>query len=134
MFLVRTLSLICCLTAAVFAQGRLANSNSDTSYAQFDLKEISTRAAELEGRRIVVIAEIVSVSADQKALVVFDNNTKTLTNVSLVQLTKSQRHTLVTDPIHRVSVYGRVEMKNGRAIIKADQVMPLATNVLAASE
>ncbi len=134
MFLVRTLSLICCLTAAAFAQGRLANSNSDTSYAQFDLKEISTRAAELEGRRIVVIAEIVSVSADQKALVVFDNNTKTLTNVSLVQLTKSQRHTLVTDPIHRVSVYGRVEMKNGRAIIKADQVMPLATNVLAASE
>ncbi len=134
MFLVRTLSLICCLTVAAFAQGRLANSNSDTSYAQFDLKEISTRAAELEGRRIVVIAEIVSVSADQKALVVFDNNTKTLTNVSLVQLTKSQRHTLGTDPIHRVSVYGHVEMKNGRAIIKADQGMPLATNVLAASE
>ncbi|HQR34744.1 MAG TPA: hypothetical protein PLK30_18550 [Blastocatellia bacterium] len=134
MFLVRTLCLICCLTVAALAQGRLANSNSDTSYAQFDLKEISTHATELEGRRIVVIAEIISVSADQKALVVFDNNTKTLVNVSLVQLTKSQRHTLVSDPIHRVSVYGRVEMKNGHAAIKADQVMPLATNVLAANE
>lgn len=131
MFFIRTLLLVCCLAVLSLAQGRAADNNSDTSYAPVELKEISNHPAELEGRRVAVTAEIISVSADRKGLVVFDNNTKTLANVSLVQLAKSQRHSLIADPIHRVSVYGRVEVKNGRAIIKAEQVMPLATNLVA---
>ena len=132
MFFIRTLLLVCCLAVLSLAQGRAAdNNNSDTSYAPVELKEISNHPAELEGRRVAVTAEIISVSADRKGLVVFDNNTKTLANISLVQLAKSQRHSLIADPVHRVSVFGRVEVKNGRAVIKAEQVMPLATNLVA---
>lgn len=127
MFLVRTLILVCCLAVAALAQGQMEK----TSYAEVDLKEIASRSAEFDGRRVVITVEIVSFNADQRTLNVFDNTSKTLANVSLTQLTKSQRHNLIADPIHRVSVYGRVEVKNGRAVIKADQVMPLATNLVA---
>lgn len=123
MFVVRALILVCCLAVLTLAQGQ----TSDNNYAPIDLKEI----AKSEGRRVVITAEIVSVNADQQKLVVFDNDSKIMANVSLTQLAKSQRQTLVSNPIHRVSVYGRVEIKNGRATIKADQVMPLATNLVA---
>ena len=134
MFLVRMLVLICCLTVPFSAQGKSADIATDvtnTAYAQIDLKEVATRAVELEGRRVAITAEIISISADTRTLNVFDNDSKTLVGVSLAQLSKTQRQTLVSGPIHRVSIYGRVEMKNGRAIIKADQVMPLATNLVA---
>ncbi|MFN0108916.1 MAG: hypothetical protein ACKVZH_08675 [Blastocatellia bacterium] len=126
MFVVRALILVCCLAVLALAQGQTPD-NNDNNYAPIDLKEI----AKLEGRRVVITAEIVSVNADQQKLVVFDNDSKVMANVSLTQLAKSQRQTLVSNPIHRVSVYGRVEIKNGRATIKADQVMPLATNLVA---
>lgn len=127
MFLVRTLILVCCLAVAALAQGQPEKS----SYAEADLKEIANHSAEFEGRRVVITVEIISVNADQRTLNVFDNTSKTLAGVSLTQLTKSQRQSLITDPIHRVSVYGRVEVKNGHAVIKADQVMPLSTNLVA---
>ncbi|MBP6824629.1 MAG: hypothetical protein KA368_23995 [Acidobacteria bacterium] len=130
MFLVRTLILVCCLAVAALAQSQTEKS----SYAEVDLKEVASRSAEFEGRKVAVTAEIVSVNADQRTLTVFDNTSKTLATVSLTQLTKSQRQTLITDPIHRVSVYGRVEVKNGRALIKADQVMPLAATNLVAGQ
>lgn len=122
MLLVRTFVLVCCLAVSFFAQSHAV----ENGYAQVDLKEFANRPAELEGRRVVITAEIVSVSADTRTLNVFDNGSKTLVGVSLAQLSKSQRQTLVGGPVHRVSIYGRVEMKNGRAVLKADQVMPLA--------
>ena len=124
------LVLICCLAVPFSAQGK-PEDVTDNAYAQIDLKEVASRSAELEGRRVAITAEIVSVSADARTLNVFDNDSKTLVGVSLAQLSKTQRQTLVNGPVHRVSVYGRVEVKNGKAIIKADQVMPLATNLVA---
>jgi len=130
MFLVRTFVLICCLAVPFSAQGR-PKDWADNAYVQIDLKEFADRPAKFEGHRVAVTAEIVSVSADARALTVFDNGSKTLVGVSLKQLSKAQRQTLVGGPVHRVSVYGRAEMKNGRAIIMADQVMPLAANLMA---
>lgn len=131
MYIVRTLILVVCLAVVGFAQGRTTGSNTDGNYAQTDLKEISRHTTELEGHKVAITADIISISADRRSLVVFDNTTKTLANVSLAQLGKSQRRSLIADPIHRVSVFGRVEIKNGRALIKADQVMPLTTNLVA---
>ncbi len=131
MYIVRTLILVACVAVVGLAQGRAAGSNTDNNYAQTDLKEISSHTAELEGHKVAITADIISIGADRRSLVVFDNSTKTLASVSLAQLGKSQRHALITDPIHRVSVFGRVEIKNGRALIKADQVMPLTTNLVA---
>jgi hypothetical protein len=127
MFLVRTFVLVCCLAVPFFAHGL----TDETGYSQIELKEFANRSAEWDGRRVAVTAEIISVSADARTLNVFDNDSKTLVGVSLSQLSKTQRLALVSGPVHRVSVYGRVEMKNGRALIKADQVMPLATNLVA---
>jgi hypothetical protein len=126
MFLIRTLIMVCCLAVAALAQDR-----ADNGYAQIDLKEFSKRSSDFDGRRVAITADVVSVSADFRAMDVFDNGSKTLIAVSLSQLSKSQRQALINDPVHRVSVYGRIEMKNGRAVIKADQVMPLATNMVA---
>ena len=127
MLVVRTFVLICCLAVPFFAQ----DVKSEGGYAQVDMKEFANRSAELEGRRVAITAEIVAVSADARTVSVFDNDSKALVGVSLTQLSKAQRQTLVGSPVHRVSVYGRVEMKNGRPVIKADQVMPLATNLVA---
>ncbi|MDQ3011228.1 MAG: hypothetical protein M3X11_11065 [Acidobacteriota bacterium] len=127
MLLVRTFVLVCCLAVPFLAHGR----DIENGYAQVDLKEFSSHPAEFEGRRVVITAEIVSVSADARTLNVFDNGSKTLVGVSLAQLSKAQRQTLVSAPVHRVSIYGRVEVKNGRAVIKADQVMPLTANLVA---
>ena len=127
MFLVRMFVLVCCLAVPFFAHGR----DAENGYAQVDLKAFALNPAEFEGRRVAITAEIISVSADARTLNVFDNDSKTLVGVWLAQLSKTQRQTLVNGPVHRVSVYGRVEVKNGKAIIKADQVMPLATNLVA---
>ncbi|MDX2041175.1 MAG: hypothetical protein SF097_07995 [Acidobacteriota bacterium] len=127
MFLVRTLLFVCCLTLSVLAQSKAA----DNGYAPVELKNVVGQCSELEGRRVAVTAEIVSVSADVRSMSVFDNSSKTIVSVSLDQLSKSQRQSLINQPVLRVSVFGRVEVKNNRAVIKADQVMPLATTLVA---
>lgn len=129
MLLVRTLILACCFAVIALAQGLTANNG----YAQIDLKEVASRSAELEGRRVAIIADVVSVGADQRTLDIFDSRSKTLASVSLTQLSKSQRQTLIGEPVYKVSVFGRVELKNGRMVIKADQVMPLANNLVASN-
>jgi hypothetical protein len=127
MLLARTLVLICCLTVLAFAQSRTV----EHAYALIDLKAFATKPAEFEGRRVAVTADIFSVNADARTLNVFDAPSKALVSVSLTHLSKSQRQALIAEPVIRVSVFGRVEMKDGRAVIKADQVMPLATNLVA---
>ncbi len=127
MFSVRTVVLLACLMVPAFAQSRAI----EQGYAPIELKAIAAAPADLEGRRVTVTAEIFSVNADARTLNVFDLHSKTLVGVSLVQLSKSQRQALLAEPVVRVSVFGRVELKNGRAVIKADQVMPLTTNLVA---
>jgi hypothetical protein len=122
--------LVCCLTVLPFAQSR-PNAQAKPGYAQIELKDFATHAAEFEGRRVAITADVFSVGADARTLNVFDAQSKALVGVSLTQLSKSQRQTLIAEPVIRVSVFGRAELKNGRAVIKADQVMPLATNLVA---
>lgn len=127
MFLVRAFLFMCCLTLTALAQGKAA----DNGYVQVELKNIAGRASELEGRRVAVTADIVSVNADFRSMKVFDNASKTYVSVSLEQLSKSRRQALMNEPVLRVSVFGRVEVKNNHTVIKADQVMPMATNLVA---
>lgn len=127
MFLVRTILLVCCLALAALAQSRTA----DNGYVQVELKNVASHASEFEGRRVAVTADIVSVSADFRSMKVFENASKTYVSVSLEQLTKSQRQSLMNEPVLRVSVFGRVEVKNNHTLIKADQVMPMAINLVA---
>ncbi len=127
MILVRTFLFICCLALTALAQSKAA----DNGYTPMELKNIADHSSELEGRRVAVTAEIVSVNADFRSMNVFDQTSKAVVAVSLEQLSKSQRQALIHEPVLRVSVFGRIEMKNHRAVIKADQVMPLATDLVA---
>ncbi|MCG3161989.1 MAG: hypothetical protein JMDDDDMK_03217 [Acidobacteria bacterium] len=124
---VRSFLLICFLAAAVSGQGREAGKD----YAQVDLKDFVNRPADYLGRRVAVTAEVVSVSADYRAIDVFDSRSKALIGVSLTQLPWQLRQTLVVEPVRRVSVYGRIEMKRGRVVIKADRVTPLESTLVA---
>ncbi|HMX28623.1 MAG TPA: hypothetical protein PKC13_23750, partial [Blastocatellia bacterium] len=126
-----TVVLICCLTFCLLVPAFAQSRTIEQGYAPIELKAVAAASADLEGRRVTVTAEIVSVNADARTLNVFDAHSKTLVSVSLVHLSKSQRQALIAEPIVRVSVFGRIELKNGRAVIKADQVMPLATNLVA---
>lgn len=129
MLLVRTFVLICCLAISLLAQARVQDF-AENGYAQVELQEFANRAAEYEGRRVAITADVFSVSADARTLNVFDARSKALVGVSLAQLSKSRRQTLINEPVTRVSVYGRVELKNGQAVIKADQVMPLLPSLV----
>ena len=124
---VRSFLLICILAVTVSGQDREAGKD----YAHVDLKDFVNHPADYLGRRVAVTAEVVSVSADYRAIDVFDSRSKALIGVSLTHLPKQLRRSLITEPVRRVSVYGRIQMKQGRAIIKADKVTPLESTVVA---
>jgi hypothetical protein len=75
-----------------------------------------------QGRLVEVTAEVVSVNADAKNLHLFDAQSKTLIVVSLIQLKSKERRALILTPVHRLSVYGRAEMREGRLVIDAHNV------------
>jgi hypothetical protein len=121
MIAIRTLLLVCALSVLGLAQtGAVKNDHGQT--AIIDIKEVVKRPAEYQGRQVTVTADIVSIHANYRSLDVFDANAKALIGVSLVGLPRAQRQALITEPIHRISVAGRIEMKNGRAIIRAEKV------------
>jgi hypothetical protein len=70
-------------------------------------------------------------SCTLRAFVCSRQKNKVLINVSIVHLPKNQRQALVTGAVHRVSVYGRIEMKGSRATIKAEKVTPIETALVA---
>jgi hypothetical protein len=127
MFVFRILLLVCALSGFVMGQtGRVKD-----TYGQVDLKELISNPADYRGRLVTITADIISVNADYKSLDVFDSQSKALIGVSTTQLSKTQRQSLVTTPIHRVSISGRIGVKKGRVMIKAEKVTPLAVGLVA---
>lgn len=125
MIIVRTFVLVCCLAALALGQG----SRTEKDYAQLDWQDFVSHPADYEGRRVLITAEVVAVSADYRALDVFDARSKAMIGVSLRQLPKAHRRALIVEPVRQVAVYGRVEIKRGHAVIKADKVTPVASLV-----
>ncbi|MBL8172444.1 MAG: hypothetical protein JNJ50_30235 [Acidobacteria bacterium] len=130
MTFVRSFFLLCCLTILGLGQTPSVAAGAD-DYTPVEWKEFAAHAADFNGRRVVLTAEVVSVSADYKALDIFDARSKTLVHVSLEQLPKTQRHSLITAPIMHVSVFGLVETAQGQTTIKADKVTPVAATLIA---
>jgi hypothetical protein len=124
---VRSFLLICVFAVIAVAQGR----DADKDYTQIDLVNFVNRPADYLGRRVAITADVISVSADYRAIDVFDSRSKALIGVSLSQLSRQLRQSLVNEPVRRVSVYGRIEMKRGRAVIKAEKVTPLDSPLVA---
>lgn len=127
MAIVRKLVLVCCLATLALGQGNAA----EKDYVQPNWQDLVNHPAEYEGRRVLITAEVVAISADYKALDVFDMRSKATVAVSLTQLSKAQRRALISEPVRQVAVYGRVEIKRGQAVIKADKVTPVAASLVA---
>ena len=112
------------LTIAVLLLVGLAAAS--TVYEPIDTTNFGNRADTYEGRLIAVTAEVCAVNADGRSIQLFDPQSKALIDVTLTQLKRVERRALMLNPVRRVSVYGRAEMRNGRLIIDAHQVVALA--------
>ena len=113
MILAIRLSLALCLFASLAA--------AKDGYQRLDINDLRDPES-VKGRLVEVTGEVISVNADSKALHLFDAQSKTLIVVSLMQLKSEERRALILNPIHRLAVYGRAEMREGRLVINADSV------------
>jgi len=113
---------LCFLTGLAAAQG---------SYKFLDIAEIIDNPEFYQGRLVEVRAEVVSVNADGKTVRLFDAQKEALIGVSLRQLDIQLRNALLREPVHRLSVYGRVGMSDGRAVIDAHRVEAYPAEVIA---
>jgi hypothetical protein len=95
------------------------------NYIQLDAAELLQRAGELEGRRVTLTAEIVSLNARRQTIDLYDEASHKMLAVSIAQLSRSQRKVLMNEPVNRVTVYGRVERRNGQLLLEAEQLMPV---------
>ncbi len=124
---VRALLVVCFLSAMALGQSHVAKND----YARIELKDFVTRPADHQGRRVLVTADVVSIGADFQSLNVFDTGSKSLVLVSIAQLPKSQRQMLINGPVTRITVWGKIEMRKGRAMVKADKVSAVMPETLA---
>ncbi|MGH9843826.1 MAG: hypothetical protein ACREEM_34250 [Blastocatellia bacterium] len=124
---VRAFLVVCVLSSMALGQSHVAKND----YARIELKDFAMRPADHQGRRVLVTADVVSISADFHSLNVFDTGSKSLVLVSIAQLSQSQRRMLINGPVTRVTVWGKIEMRKGRAMIKADRVSAVVPETLA---
>jgi hypothetical protein len=96
-----------------------------TNYLQLDVAELLQRAAALEGRRVTLTAEVVSINARRQTIDLFDEASHKLIAVSIANLSRSQRKALLNEPVNRVAVYGKVERRHGQLMLEAEQLMPV---------
>lgn len=106
---------------------------SRKDYGVVDLSELAINPVRYDGKMVEITGQVVSINADHKFMEVFIGRAKVLIVVALDKLTETQRRNLIKDPVHRVSVFGRLEIKGGRAGIRADNVLPLAATLIAGS-
>jgi len=104
-------------------------------YEPIDTTNFANRADAYQGRLVAVSGSVVAVNADRKSIQIFDTNTKALLEVSILKLTKAQRNALILNPVRKVSVYGKTEVRNGRLSINAHKVVAqVDESVVIASE
>jgi hypothetical protein len=99
---------------------------ANQNYVQVHVAELLQHPAEYEGRRVTVTAEVISVNARRRSLNVYDSHSRAQLGVSLAEVTKSQRRRLVAEPVRQVAVFGLFEIQDGKMLLKAEQVMPVA--------
>ena len=97
----------------------------DQPYYQLDVAELLQRVTSLEGRRVTLTAEVVSLNARRQTIDLYDEASHKLIAVSIAQLSRAQRKVLLNEPVNRVTIYGRIERRNGQLLLEAEQLMPV---------
>jgi len=97
----------------------IANKNV---YVSVDSRELSLSPEAYVGRLVSLTGEIVSISADGDSFHLYDGRSPMVIGISLSQLKKSSKHALVNHPVHRVSVFGRLNIRDGRITLEATRI------------
>ncbi len=108
------------LTIAILLLTGIASASVD--YQKIDTTGFAANAAAFEGQFVAVSGKICAINADGKSVHLFDSETKALIEVDLSRLQKSQRRSLILNPVQQISVYGKAELKNGKLVIGAHRV------------
>lgn len=118
------------LTVLILAVVVVAND----AYVPIDTTNFVNRADSYQGRLVAVSGAVVAINADRKSIQIFDTHTKALIEVRLLNLTKTQRNSLMLNGVRKVSVYGKTEVRNGKLSIDAHRVVPQVNESTAAGE
>ena len=123
------------LALGAFAQSGVAPQNPSVvaqnpsavspNYFQLDIAGLLQRATELEGRRVTLTAEVVSLNARRQTIDLYDEASHKSVTVSIAPLSRAQRKQLLNEPINRVTVYGQVLRRLGVLLLEAEQLMPV---------
>ena len=92
-------------------------------YEQVSSTDLLTRSDQYRGRLVAVSGEVCAINADGKSLRLFDKQRRTLIDVQLTQLKKSQRNALMMSSERNILVYGQVAARDGKTVIEAHQVL-----------
>ena len=124
---VGTLAFVICFSFLTLAQTPLvadsiANKNV---YVSVNSRELIASPETYAGRLVSFTGEIISISAGGESLHLYDGRSPMVIGISLSQLKKSARFALVNKPFHHVSVFGRVNVTNGKITLEATRVEKL---------
>ena len=136
MFVFRSLVFICLLAGLAFGQtvSHFAGGSANTApakqslnlnYLKVDAAELLNHLPEFSGKRVMLTAEVISINASQQSLEIYDTDSRKVIDVMLSGLSKGQRRQMLAEPVHHVTIFGRIEEEKGSWLIKAEQIMPV---------
>ena len=112
----------CLLSLVIIFTGFTGTAAADVRYAKINIAAFCNSPEALEGRFVEVSARVIAINAESKSMELFDSESKTMIVVSLSQLRKSERSSLITNDVRRVTVSGRARMVGERLMIDAEKI------------
>ena len=140
MLVIRLMMVMVLLAGVAFGEGRnseeMASAQNEQAgaYAAINLNDLRQHPERYDGQRVTLTAEIVSISANYGSLHLFDEQSRALINVTLDQVKRSTRRSLVQDPIYRIAVFGRVNLDRGQLVVRAEKVELVSTVFVASND
>ena len=124
---VGTIAFLFCFSFLTFAQTSLVSDSIENknAYVSVDSRELAESPEVFAGRLVSFSGEIISISAGGESLHLYDGRSPRVIGISLSQLKKSTRLALVNKPYHHVSVFGRLNVVNGKITLEATRVEKL---------
>ena len=140
MLVIRLMMVMVLLAGVALGEGRnseeMASAQNERAggYAAINLNDLRRHPERYDGQRVTLTAEIVSISANYGSLHLFDEQSRALINVTLDQVKRSTRRSLVQDPIYRIAVFGRVNLDRGQLVVRAEKVELVSTVFVASND
>ena len=112
----------CLLSLVIIFTAFTGIAAADVRYDKINIAAFCNNAEALDGRSVEVSARVIAINAESKSMELFDSESKTMIVVSLSQLRKSERSSLINNDVRRVTVSGRARMVGERLMIDAEKI------------